>query len=226
MVVTRKQGPEKMTTTTTFTATNNSAATTRRWKWSGETEEPDYGRWEDDNNDDTYTKFHRKYANWYDTHANCGWSDNDDDDDDDTANHSNAYWNATAQLSTGYCNSPLAFASGEGTIIEPTAAAAAADDDYTTSSLLLQDPSPTSHNANDIPHVPFMNLTKEQRDKKSDQFKFGLCAHCDAGLDDESDFVCEPRGLGCSWVMACNACHDYFQQLRSSRVEHDGQGCN
>jgi hypothetical protein len=68
-----------------------------------------------------------------------------------------------------------------------------------------------------------MNLTKDERDKKSTQFKFGLCAHCDAGLDDESEFVCEPRGLNCSWVMACNACHDYYQQLAYTR---GCGGCN
>jgi hypothetical protein len=73
-------------------------------------------------------------------------------------------------------------------------------------------------------HIPFMNLTKDERDKKSTQFKFGLCAHCDAGLDDESEFVCEPRGLGCSWVMACNACHDYYQQLAYKRGCEGG--CN
>ena len=77
---------------------------------------------------------------------------------------------------------------------------------------------------NETQHIPFMNLTKDERDKKSTQFKFGLCAHCDAGLDDESDFVCEPRGLGCSWVMACNACHDYYQQLGYKRGCEGG--CN
>ena len=76
---------------------------------------------------------------------------------------------------------------------------------------------------NETQHIPFMNLTKEERDKKSTQFKFGLCAHCDAGLDDESEFVCEPRGLGCSWVMACNACHNYYQQLAYKR---GCRGCN
>ncbi|MBM3455925.1 MAG: hypothetical protein FJX80_12375 [Bacteroidetes bacterium] len=76
---------------------------------------------------------------------------------------------------------------------------------------------------NETPHIPYMNLTKDERDKKSTQFKFGLCAHCDAGLDDESEFVCEPRALGFSWVMACNACHDYYQQLAYKR---GCGGCN
>jgi len=78
------------------------------------------------------------------------------------------------------------------------------DDDY-------EDEDQTPH------HIPCMNLTKDERDKKSTQFKFGLCAHCDAGLDDESEFVCEP------WVMACNACHDYYQQLAYKR---GCGGCN
>ena len=73
-------------------------------------------------------------------------------------------------------------------------------------------------------HIPFMNLTKAERDKKSAEFKYGLCAHCDAGLADESEFVCEPRGLGCSWVMACNACHDYYQQVAYKRGCEGG--CN
>jgi len=60
-----------------------------------------------------------------------------------------------------------------------------------------------------VPHVPFMNLTKAERYKKSDLFKFGLCSDCDAGLDDESDFVCVPRPRG-AFIMTCNACHDYY----------------
>jgi len=62
-----------------------------------------------------------------------------------------------------------------------------------------------------VPHVPFMNLTKAERYKKSDRFKFGLCSDCDAGLDDESDFVCVPRPRG-AFIMTCNACHDYYFQ--------------
>jgi hypothetical protein len=118
----------------------------------------------------------------------------------------------TAKLSNWFWTSPEAIARGEEPIFEP-------EHDPT----FLQDESP---DANKCDHVPFMNLTKEERNKKSDQFKFGLCAHCDAGLDDESDFVCEPRGLGCSWVMACNACHDYYQQLSYTRGVDCGLGCN
>lgn len=77
--------------------------------------------------------------------------------------------------------------------------------------------------SNEIQHVvPFMNLTKDERDKKSTQFKFGLCSNCDAGLDDKSEFVCEPRPNG-AFVMTCNACYDHHQQLVCNR---GCGGCN
>ena len=159
-----------MTTTTTKTApTSATTITTRRWKWSGETDEPDYDRWNDDEEEQTTYKEHEQML------KDAAWRD--------------------------YAHSH--------------------EDDDECPSLL-----PAAQQQRVQPHVPFMNLTKEERDKKSNRFKFGLCAHCDAGLDDESDFVCEPRGLQCSWVMACNACHDYYQQLAYLRVVGDNGGCN
>ena len=76
-------------------------------------------------------------------------------------------------------------------------------------------------------HTPFMNLTEEQRDKKSVQFTFGLCSDCDAGLDDESEFVCETRPNG-AFVLTCNACSDYYRNLALMRVEEPEErgGCN
>jgi hypothetical protein len=162
-----------MTTMTTTTAQTAAPTTTRRWKWSGETEEPDYDRWNDDEDERTTS-----YKEHVQKLKNDAWNDY-----------------AHARFEDDECPSLL-----------PAAVAAAS--------------------AAAPQHVPFMNLTKDQRDKKSDQFKFGLCAHCDAGLDDESDFVCEPRGLGCSWVMACNACHEYYQQLAHLRVVDNHGGCN
>lgn len=70
-------------------------------------------------------------------------------------------------------------------------------------------------------YVPCMNLTKEQRREKSDKFKFGLCCSCDAGLDDKSEFVCDPRPNG-AFVLTCNACDGYNQRLYVGC----GQGCN
>jgi hypothetical protein len=174
------------TMTTTTTAQTAAPTTTRRWKWSGETEEPDYDRWNYD--DDEHTTSYKEHVQKL---KNDAWNDyahaRDDDDEEDDAE----------RFEDDDCPSLL-----------PAAVAA-------SSAAAPQ-------------HVPFMNLTKDQRDQKSDQFKFGLCAHCDAGLDDESDFVCEPRGLGCSWVMACNACHNYYQQLAYLRVvdNHGDGGCN
>lgn len=76
-------------------------------------------------------------------------------------------------------------------------------------------------------HTPFMNLTEEERVKKSVQFTFGLCSDCDAGLDDESEFVCETRPNG-AFVLTCNACSDYYRNLAFMRVEKPEErgGCN
>ena len=73
-------------------------------------------------------------------------------------------------------------------------------------------------------HVPFMNLTKEQRAEKSKNFKFGLCCDCDAGLDDKSDFVRETRLSGD--VKMCNACNNYHMDVFEMRVGGEHGGCN
>ena len=123
--------------------------------------------------------------------------------------------NNTAKLSNWFWTSPLAIASGEEPIFEPEC-------DTEIDLTFLQDESP---DADKFKHVPFMNLTKEERDKKSCRFKYGLCSDCDAGLGDESDFVCQPRPNG-AFVMMCNACHDYYQQLSYTRGVDCGLGCN
>lgn len=77
-------------------------------------------------------------------------------------------------------------------------------------------------------HVPFMNLTKEERDKKSKLFKFGLCSDCDCGFDDEDDFVRKLRPNAAP-LLTCNACSDYYRNLAFMRVgceEERGGGCN
>jgi len=73
-------------------------------------------------------------------------------------------------------------------------------------------------------HVPFMNLTKEQRAEKSKNFKFGLCCDCDAGLDDKSEFVRETRVSGD--VKMCNACNNYHMDVFEMRVGGKHGGCN
>ena len=170
-----------MTTMTTTTTAQTAAPTTRRWKWSGETEEPDYGRWNYD--DDEHTTSYKEHVQKL---KNDAWNDyahaRDDDDD-------------AERFEDDDCPSLL-----------PAAVAAAS--------------------AAAPQHVPFMNLTKDQRDQKSDQFKFGLCEHCDADLDDESDFVCEPSRPTGAFVMRCNACYDHYQQVWLKRLDCECAGCN
>jgi len=149
---------------------------------------------------------------WYSPRLDERTNERTNDMDTTTANN---YWTTTACISTGFWTSP-----------SPSPSGSAYDNEH-YDELFFDDLSPTA-NADDaytIPHVPFMNLTKDERDKKSVLFKFGLCAHCDSGLDDKSDFVCDPRPNG-AFVITCNACHEYFLQLRSSRVQYDGLGCN
>jgi len=116
-----------------------------KWKWSGEDEEPDYSRWDDDKDTATLSADEQRYIRWYHASAHLEWRDDD-----------------VADIKS--------------------------------------------------PHVPFMNLTKDQRAKKSTQFKFGLCSHCDAGLSDKSEFVCEPRPND-MFVLTCNRCHEYYTRV-------------
>ncbi len=147
--------------TTTFQSKSKKTQPPKR-KWSGEDDEPDYSRWEDDNDTGTLTADEQRYIRWYHANAHREWRDADVADDDDP-----------------------------------------------------------------IPHVPFMNLTREQRAKKSTQFKFGLCSHCDAGLSDKSEFVCEPRPND-TFVFTCNRCNDYYTRIDCTyRVvdSNGGGGC-
>jgi hypothetical protein len=89
-------------------------------------------------------------------------------------------------------------------------------------------PAAVAANKKTIAHVPFMNLTAAERAKKSKLFNFGLCSDCDAGLCNESDFVCKPRPNGAAPLMTCNACSVYFWSLSYMRVEEQKErgGCN
>jgi hypothetical protein len=180
---TRTNYYDEQMTTTVYSATAQKEQTQtgrRRWIWSGESdnsEEPNYGNWADDHDDDTDTSYEIAYSMWYDTHAHREWHDVDGDD----------YY--------------------------------VDDNDYVDDTVQQ----PQAHT-----RVPFMNLTKEQRDAKSAEFKFGLCSNCDAGLDDKSEFVCEPRGgpTG-SFVITCNACYAYHQHVAFNRLDYGSNGgCN
>ena len=58
-------------------------------------------------------------------------------------------------------------------------------------------------------HEPGFKLTQEERMKKFDEHKYGLCVTCDAGLDDRADFTCDPRNPG-GFALMCNECGDYY----------------
>ena len=73
-------------------------------------------------------------------------------------------------------------------------------------------------------HVPYMNLTKEERAQKSKKFNFGLCCDCDYGLEDTSEFVCRSGANGNQ--MMCNACHNYHMNLFEKSIGGEHGGCN
>jgi hypothetical protein len=58
---------------------------------------------------------------------------------------------------------------------------------------------------------PGFQLTHEERMKKCDQHKYGICVSCDAGLDDRADFTCDPRMPG-GFALMCHACGDYYNK--------------
>jgi len=58
-------------------------------------------------------------------------------------------------------------------------------------------------------HTPTIRLSEEERMKKSDTHKFGLCCCCDTGLDDRADFQFDPR-VKDKMILMCNACVDYY----------------
>ena len=60
-------------------------------------------------------------------------------------------------------------------------------------------------------HEPGFKLTQEERMKKFDEHKFGLCVSCDAGLDDRADFITDPR-FPKGFALMCNACSDYYNK--------------
>lgn len=60
-------------------------------------------------------------------------------------------------------------------------------------------------------HEPGFKLTHEERMKKCDQHKYGICVSCDAGLDDRADFTCDPRAPG-GFALMCHACSDYYNK--------------
>ena len=172
-----------------------------RWKWSGSDEPQSYYSREDDDGITLKTA-----TKWYDVK----YPEYDDGDDchsehDDVSPVAPSSAAPPPRISSLFWTTPLSIASGEEPMFEPEYPEY---EEYT--------------------HVPFMNLTKEQRAEKSKHFKFGLCCDCDYGLDDKSEFVCQPRRNGCATIYAntCNACYNYHMNLFEKGVGGEHGGCN
>lgn len=201
-----------------------------RWRWSGDDDTFDC-RWSDqpgrrwngaDHDDRAMTPEEVKSQKWYDQHAKNDWLDNDATDDEFEFDHNDSK-DSCAQSDAATDAAAITVVprhtcrGGE----EPIDYYRDDDDDDGE-----DDEEHGNGDENTIPHVPYMNLTPDERYNMSHNFKFGMCTHCDAGLDDESDFVCESRWQ--STVLVCNPCHKYYQRLAYLRVVDDETygGCN
>jgi len=174
-----------------------------RWKWSGSDEPQSYYSREDDDGITlkTATKWYDVKCPEYDEYPYGRY----DDDDECDLHSEHDVSPPSPRISSLFWTTPLSIASGEEPMFEHEYPEY---EEYT--------------------HVPFMNLTKEQRAEKSKHFKFGLCCDCDYGLDDKSEFVCQPRRNGCATIYAntCNACYNYHMNLFEKGVGGEHGGCN
>lgn len=202
-----------------------------RWRWSGDDDTFDC-RWSDqpgrrwngaDHDDRAMTAEEVESQKWYNQHAKNDWlGDNDatdDEFDNNSSNDSCAQANAEADATAITVVPRHRRRGGE----EPIDYYRDDDDDYDDGEDAEEH---GDCDENTIPHVPYMNLTPDERCNMSHNFKFGMCTHCDAGLDDESEFVCESRWQ--STGLVCNPCHKYYQRLAYLRVVDDKTygGCN
>lgn len=191
MALIRNDDDDEMTTTMTATATSMTKQKPR-WKWSGE-DEPQSEYCHEDTDTMTLTADEKRYIVWYDANAHKEWHNADEDEAEAPPAPP-----APSHVLPAFWTTPFSIACGEEPVFEP---------DY-----------PDYEEDEEFPHVPFMNLTKAERDQKSAQFKFGLCTDCDAGLDDQIEFVCLNKG-----GFMCNACHDYYHRVALTGC---GGGCN
>jgi hypothetical protein len=197
-----RRNDDEMMTTTMTTKTKADAVQKPRWKWSG-SDEPQSYYCHDDEDTATLTVGEQRriqlndFANW------CNWSNVDEEKENDMRVVVAAKAIVTAiargsvapRIASAFWTTPF----GHEPVVEPEY-----PDEYEEST-----------------HVPFMNLTKAERDKKSKQFKFGLCSDCDAGLMDSSEFVISSS----HGAFVCNECNDYY--VRQSQLPAcAGGGCN
>jgi predicted amidophosphoribosyltransferase len=62
-------------------------------------------------------------------------------------------------------------------------------------------------------HTPVIKLTELERAQKSTEHEFGICGSCDAGLDNQEDFV--SSNVADSLKVRCNACYHYYAEEES-----------
>lgn len=185
--------------TTAFNASANAQKKQPKMiaKWSGSDEPQSYYDHEDTDTA-TLTREEVNYIRWYDSIDHSKWRNVDEEND---ARMAPAVVAPPRPHISSFWTTPLSIASGEEPVFEPEYP------EYEEST-----------------HVPFMNLTKEQRAEKSKNFKFGLCCDCDAGLYDKSEFVRQTRLSGD--VKMCNACHHYHMDVFERSVGGEHGGCN
>ena len=201
-----------MTTPSMTTKTNPTVAAPKRMcKWSGDEEPQSYYSREDEDTMTLTVGEQRRIQGYY-ANAQRKWRNADEDNDQRVVAAAQAIVRAIRResetetkpaavaapppcVSSVFWTTPWLIASGDEPVFEPKY------NDY-------------PDYAEESTHMPFMNLTKEERDKKRTEFKFGLCTNCDTGLSDKSEFV---------GAFVCNACNDYYARLAQPRA---CGGCN
>jgi hypothetical protein len=116
---------------------------------------------------------------WYNQHAKNDWLGDNDATDDEFDNNASkdscAQANAAADATAITVVPRHKCRGGE----EPIDYYRDDDDDYDDGEDAEEH---GDCDENTIPHVPYMNLTPDERCNMSHNFKFGMCTHCDAGL--------------------------------------------
>lgn len=211
---TRTNDDEMTTNATMITKTKTKAV--QKPRWSEDDIEPPYYH-HDDEDTATLTVGEQRRIQGYYANAQRKWRNADEDNDQRVVAAAQAIVRAIRResetetkpaavaapppcVSSVFWTTPWLIASGDEPVFEPEYEAEYPD-----------------YEEHEESSTPVMNRTKEERDKKSTQFKFGLCANCDAGLSDKSEFVGPVGGF------VCNACNDYYARLAQPRA---CGGCN
>jgi hypothetical protein len=185
-------------------------------RWSEDDIEPPYYH-HDDEDTATLTVGEQRRIQGYYANAQRKWRNADEDNDQHVVAAAQAIVRAIRResetetkpaavaapppcVSSVFWTTPWLIASGDEPVFEPEYEAEYPD-----------------YEEHEESSTPVMNRTKEERDKKSTQFKFGLCTNCDTGLSDNGEFVGPVGGF------VCNACNDYYARLAQPRA---CGGCN